>query len=99
MVSLPGWDSLESVSRWVTFYEIAMILCLGALVGAEVLHFNYSHRKDALTTIREAKQAADTTRYKDEAEARRKAEVDGLQKQLSEADKKVAKIQKQQAPR
>jgi hypothetical protein len=55
MVSLPDWDSLESVSTWTTVFEIAMIVILAALVGAEVLHFKYSHRKDDLTALRDAR--------------------------------------------
>jgi hypothetical protein len=103
---LPGWDSLEAVSKWVTFYEILMILCLAALVGAEVFHFKYSHRKDALIELRDRaaeiqRQTAEVQRKKDgdEAEARRKTEVERLQTQLSEADKKVTELQIQQEPR
>ena len=105
MASLPGWDSLEAVSKWVTFYEILMILCLAALVGAEVFHFKYSHRKDALIELRDRaaeiqRQTAEVQRKKDgdEAEARRKTEVERLQTQLSEADKKVTELQIQQEP-
>jgi hypothetical protein len=60
MDNLPGWDSLESVSRWTTVFEIAMIVILAALVGAEVLHFKYSHRKDELTASRDAEQKKQT---------------------------------------
>jgi hypothetical protein len=63
MVSLPGWDSLESVSRWVTFYEFAMIIILTALIGAQVLHFRYSHRKDTLIEMRARQRADDTTAF------------------------------------
>jgi len=99
MAGLPGWESLESVSRWVTVYEIAMIVCLAALVGAEVLHFNYSHRKGALIKIREQQQADNTKRDQDEAEASRKAEVDRLQNQLANAGKKVADLEAKQPQR
>src|ERR1700730_12044172 len=78
MAGLPGWDSLESVTRWVAFYEIAMISVLAALVGAEVLHSNYSHRKDVLIKAREEQQAADTNRDKDEAEVRRGATAEAI---------------------
>jgi hypothetical protein len=99
MAGLPGWDSLESVTRWVTFYEIAMISVLAALVGAEVLHSNYSHRKDVLIKAREEQQAADTNRDKDEAEVRRAAEVAQLQKQLADAGNKVSGLQIQNIAR
>jgi hypothetical protein len=97
MVSLPGWDSLESVNRWVTFYEFAMIIILVTLVGAEVLYFKYSHRKDALIEVRERRQTVDTRRQRDDAEAR-KAEVEQLQNRLAEAHRKVAELEGQ-APR
>jgi hypothetical protein len=99
MVNLPGWDSLEGVARWVTFYEIVMIGCLAALVGAEVLHFNYSHRKDYLTGIRERQQLEQAQRDQENVEQRRKAEVEGLQRKLEEADRKVVDLQKGTAPR
>ncbi len=92
MIALPGWDSLESVGRWVTFWEIMMIIILAALVGAEVFHFKYNHRLNVLIAAREDKAKNDA----DAAEARRKTEVGALQNQLSEADKKVAELEKRQ---
>jgi hypothetical protein len=83
MIALPGWDSLERVSRWVTVFEIVMISCVAGLVIAEIFHFAYSHRKDTLTAT--AQQQKD-----DAAEMRRKTEVEGLQTQLTESDKKVS---------
>lgn len=98
-MSLPGWDSLESVGRWVTVYEIAMIVCLAALVGAEVLHFKYSHRKDILIEVRDRDHEEQRKSDAAAAEARRKAEVEGLEGRLAEADEKLAAVQHQQTPR
>jgi hypothetical protein len=75
-----------------------MIIILTALIGAQVLHFRYSHRKDTLIEIRARQRADDTRRERDEAEARRKVEVEGLRNRLANADRKVAEFEKQ-APR
>jgi hypothetical protein len=95
----PGWDSLDSVRTWHTVFEISGIAFLALLVGAEILAFQYGHRKDELTAV--AESAAETKRQgdADAAENRRKADVDALKKQLSEADKKVADLQAQNVPR
>ena len=52
-VDFPGWDSLESVTRLHSFFEMAGIVCLALLVVAEVLAFKYGNRKDVLTGARE----------------------------------------------
>lgn len=91
----PGWDSLTAVSRWHSFFEIAGIACLALLVGAEILAFQYGHRKDLLVGIAEEKRQKDD----DDAEARRKTEVDALQNRLIEADKKVAELDRLRQPR
>jgi hypothetical protein len=95
----PGWDSLDSVRTWHTVFEISGIAFLALLVGAEILAFQYGHRKDELMAIAEA--AAETKRMgdADAAEARRKTDVEALQKRLAEADKKVAGLQSQNVAR
>jgi hypothetical protein len=99
VASLPGWDDLESVSRWVTFWEIAMIIILAALVGAEVLHFKYSHRMNDLIGLRDHQLEEQAKRAGDEAETRRKVEVEALQRKLEEAGQQVAALQEKQADR
>jgi hypothetical protein len=47
-MTLPGWNSFETVSRLHTFFEIAGICVLGALVVCEVLSFSYGRRADFL---------------------------------------------------
>jgi hypothetical protein len=95
----PGWDSLDSVRTWHTVFEISGIAFLALLVGAEILAFQYGHRKDELTAI--AESVAETKRQSDAdaAEARRKRDVDALQTQLSEADRKVAELDRLRQPR
>jgi hypothetical protein len=48
-MDLPGWDSLDTVTRYHSIAEIAGIVLLGLLVIAEVMSYRYSHRKDYLT--------------------------------------------------
>jgi len=84
----PGWDSLAGVELWSRFWFWFGIACAVAVIASQVVSRVYDSRKDQLV-------AADA----DAAEARRKADVETVQKQLSEADKKVADLQIQQAPR
>jgi hypothetical protein len=102
----PGWDSLDSVRNWHTVFEVSGIAFLALLVGAEILAFQYGHRKDELTAIAEtaadAKRRADT----DAAESRRLADVKALQDKLAaaekvavDASKKAGDVERQAAPR
>lgn len=45
---LPGWDSLPFVEHAHSVFELAGIICLGLLVVAEVLAYQYGHRVKAL---------------------------------------------------
>jgi len=95
----PGWDSLDSVRTWHTVFEISGIAFLALLVGAEILAFQYGHRKDELTTFAESNAETKRQNEADAAEARRKTDVAALQKQLAEAGKKVAELDRLRAPR
>jgi hypothetical protein len=95
----PGWDSLDSVRTWHTVFEISGIAFLALLVGAEILAFQYGHRKDELTAIAESNAETKRKSDADAAEVRRKADVEALQKRLAEADKKVAGLQSQNVGR
>jgi hypothetical protein len=90
MLWYPGWDSLDSVRNWHTLFEIAGIVFLALLVGAEIFAFQYGHRKDELVAA--AESAADAQRKKDAAaaEARHIAEADQFQRSLSEANARAA---------
>lgn len=99
MPTLPGWDSLDSVTKWHSFYEIAGIIFLALLVGAEVLAFQYGNRKDDLVAAAESLRSNQARQENEKTEARRQTEVTTLQRQLSEADKKVTELQERQAPR
>lgn len=99
MAFYPGWDSLDSVRTWHTVFEISGIAFLALLVGAEILAFQYGHRKDELTAIAESAAEMKRNRDADAAEVRRKSDVEALQKRLAEADKKVAGLQSQNVGR
>lgn len=99
MSFLPGWDSLETTETIAHNLHIAAVIVLGLLFLAEGMALVYDFRNHGLS--RAAAVDADNKRQRDAdaAESRRKAEVEGLQKQLSEADTRLAAVQKQQAPR
>lgn len=99
MTWCPGWDSIDGAKWWSDFYFWFGIVCLFLLGISEVISHRYGLRKDELVVA--AERAAGNQRKNEtaDAETRRKAEVEGLQKQLSESDKKVADLQYQQTPR
>jgi hypothetical protein len=96
---LPGWDSIPSTAWWSHFWFWFGIACLVALAASEVVSHVYSLRKDGLVAA--AERAAEQQRRNDAdaAEARHRTDVETVQRKLSEADKKVADLQTQQAPR
>jgi hypothetical protein len=93
----PGWDSLDSVRNWHTIFEISGIAFLALLVGAEILAFQYGHRKDELVAV--AEHAAETRREQSEAttKAQRDAETAQLQRKLAEAQKAAEEAGKKAA--
>src|ERR1700688_3814769 len=93
MSLLPNWDSIESTSRWSDILFWAGIICLVLLAATEVASHVYGSRSSFLSE-KVARHAEDQRkRDEDDAETRRKTEVEGLQKQLADADKKVADLQ------
>ena len=99
MTWYPGWDSLDSVRNWHTIFEIAGIVILALLVGAEILAFQYGHRKDELIAIAERNVETQKQAEANAIEARHKAAVEGVEKQLAEANKKVAELDRLRQPR
>jgi hypothetical protein len=93
----PGWDSLDSVRTWHTVFEISGIVILALLVGAEILAFQYGHRKDELTVIAESGADAKRKAGADAVEAKRKAETDALQEELNEAKRTAAEAKRRAA--
>lgn len=92
MIFLPGWDSLETVARIHRFFEVAGIVCLAGLVGAEVVAYIYGHRKDELL-------AAQQTARDSAIAERHQREMENAKKQQDEASKKMSALEERQAPR
>jgi len=96
---IPGWDSVDGAGSWSHFWFWFGILCLFALGASEIVSHVYSLRKDQLVAAADRASAEQRERETNEAEARRKAETEALQKQLAEADKKVAELDRLRTPR
>lgn len=113
MTPLPGWESLESVSRVHGWFEIAGIVCLALLVLAESFTFIYGRRKDALASAKERAAAEKRNQEAQQTETRHETELAKVREQVSltsadserlkqrakEAERGVAELQKQQVPR
>ena len=94
MSFLPGWDSIESSGAIAHALHVSAVVVLGLLVVAEGLALIYDSHNHSLVGIAENARIAQTKRDSDVAEARRKTEVDELQKQLGEAAQKLTNLQK-----
>jgi hypothetical protein len=99
MSVLPGWDSVDSTATVAHTLHVTAIVVLGLLFLSEGLALIYDSRKDHLTAVADRDRTVEQQRKEDATETRRKAEVEGLQKQLYEADKKVTDLQSQQIAR
>jgi hypothetical protein len=95
----PGWDSIASSGWWSHFWFWFGIACLFALGGAEIVSHIYGLHKDELVAAAEGAAAAQRQADADAAEKRRKADVEGVQKQLTEANKKVSELDRLRQPR
>jgi hypothetical protein len=82
MVTLPGWDSIDSAARLHRWFEILGFLALGLLLLFEVLAYIYGNRKDYLTSVA-AGVAAETQREK-QAKANQVRDA-----QIAEADRQA----------
>jgi hypothetical protein len=83
---LPGWDSLPAVTRYHNWAEMAGIAFLALLVIAEVLAYQYGHRKDDLI---EQQQIATNQRH-DEDVAR-------IQHDTARATERAAQLENEAA--
>jgi hypothetical protein len=50
-MSLPGWDSIESVGAIAKFFHIAGLVAIVLLALFEVIAYVYDHHKDALSQL------------------------------------------------
>jgi hypothetical protein len=83
----PGWDSIEGANTWGHFWFWFGIGCLFLLGISEIVAFRYGLRKDALVAAAQQTSAVEAQQNQDT-----------LQKKLDEAGKKLAEVEKQQAP-
>jgi hypothetical protein len=90
---LPGWDSIASAGWWSHFWFWFGIACLVALAASEVVSHVYSLRKDDLVAAGERTAEQQRKNDSDAAEGRRRADVEAVQKKLSEADRKLAELE------
>src|SRR5260221_6659280 len=95
----PGWDSIECAGWWSGFYFWFGIFCLFMLGVSEMVSHRYGQRRDALVAIAEDARSRQRTQEEIATQQRHASEIGGLKEQLSEAEEKVLKLQKQQADR
>jgi hypothetical protein len=99
MSFFPGWESVESTAAIARALHITAVIVLGLLFVAEGMALIYDFRNHHLAGIAESERVAAQSAKDREADERRKNEVESLQKQLSEAGKKVANLEARQAGR
>jgi len=99
MTILPGWDSLESTTRWYWGLQVAGFVFIFLLALSEILAFIYSGRADTLRGIAESATAEKRQREMDEAQAFHAAEVEELKKKAEEAGREAGVSQRQQTDR
>ena len=106
---LPGWDSLPTVTRYHNWAEITGIVVLFLLVIAEVISFQYGHRKDDLTERQQvttnqrhdeemARLHVEAARLSADAESARAAIAESKARE-KEAELKLAQLEKEITPR
>lgn len=88
---LPGWESLPAVTRFHSLAEIAGIIILALLVAAEVVSYQYGHRKDSLTE----QQQESTNRQHDEEMARLHVEAARLSADAEASKASIAAANKE----
>ena len=92
---LPGWDSVEAVTRIHRFFEVGGIVCLGLLVVFEAFSYLYGHRRDVLAEAAQGehiRQALDESRKE---AARLKSEYE-LQMGILKSDTDTARTTQQE---
>lgn len=107
---LPGWDSIESVTKIHRFFEVGGIVCLGLLVVFEAFSYVYGHRRDVLAddsqgeNIRQAldESKKEAARLKSEYELQMgtlKSEADAARTTQQETAKELAILKERNSPR
>lgn len=99
MSFLPGWDSINSTETIAHYLHVTAVVVLGLLFVAEGMALIYDFRNHRLIKTAESVREIAQKEKEDAAEGRRKAEVEGLEKKLTEADKKLSEVQQNQTAR
>lgn len=97
---LLDWNSIESVSKWESFFWWSGIVCLILLAATEIIsHYVFGGRKEHLVAMRERAVAEQQRQAIENADARHADEVSKLKKKTEEAERKIGAFQRQQADR
>jgi len=98
MLTLPGWNSIETVSRLAKIFTIAGFISLFLLGAFEVLAYVYGNRKDALGAIAGQNAAASRSREDEQAEQKRSADIADAKSRAAEAERRAIRVRKRRQP-
>lgn len=82
---LPGWNSIDSVSRWHKGFEIAGFTALGLLLLFEVLAYFYGNRKDGLLAVQETAAREERQKQQESSDRETTEKINAAQGALQEA--------------
>ena len=99
MSFLPGWDSIESTEAIAHGLHITAIVVLGLLVVSEAAALIYDSRNHHLAGTAESERIALEQKKYNDAESRHATEIGGVKRALTDAEKKVAELERMRAPR
>src|SRR5271155_5809176 len=99
MLTLPGWNSIETVSRLAKIFTIAGFISLFLLGAFEILAYVYGNRKDALGAIAGQNAAASRSREDEQAEQKRSADIADAKSRAAEAERRAERLEKAALPR
>lgn len=102
MPSLPGWDSIESVSAVAKWFHVAGLVAIVLLALFEVIAYVYDHHKDLLVTA--AAVAESSARAIHDAESKKeldaaRGEIAETRRESHDAQEEVGKLKEAALPR
>src|SRR5271156_33759 len=101
-MSLPGWDSIESVSSIARFFHIAGLVAIVLLALFEVVAYVYDHHKDVLVAA--AATLESSTRTARDAESKKQldaatGQTEAANKEAHDPKTEVVKMKEAALPR
>jgi hypothetical protein len=79
---LPGWDSIDTVTKVHRFFEVGGIVCLGLLVLFEAFAYVYGHRLETLSSAAQQQKLDEALgRQNDQLTSKYGREMDTLKSQ------------------